>query len=63
MSQGLLDLKRLYWNLRHFRVGHRKGQTPYGLLGMKLPDLDFGELLKLTPDELRQQLSASGDTP
>jgi hypothetical protein len=29
---------------------------------MKLPDLDFWELLKLTPDELRQQLSAIGDT-
>ncbi len=63
MTQGLLDLKRLYWNLRHFRVGRRKGQTPYGLLGIKLPDLDFWELLKLTPDELRQQLSAMGHTP
>ena len=28
MSQGLLDLKRLYWNLRRFRTGHRKDQTP-----------------------------------
>ena len=62
MTQGLLDLKRLYWNLRPFRVGHRKAQTPYGLLGMKLPHLDFWELLKLTPDELRQELSAIGDT-
>ena len=63
MTQGLLDLKRLYWNLRRFRTGHRKGQTPYGLLGMKLPDLDFCELLKLTPDELRQRLSAIKHTP
>lgn len=33
MTQGLLDLKRLYWNLRRFRTGRRKDQTPYGLLG------------------------------
>ena len=32
MTQGLLDLKRLYWNLRRFRIGRRKDQTPYGLL-------------------------------
>jgi hypothetical protein len=63
MTQGLLDLKRLYWNLRRFRIGRRKDQTPYGLLGMKLPDLSFWELLKLTPDELREQLSAMGDMP
>jgi hypothetical protein len=37
MTQGLLDLKRLYWNLRQFRTGRRKGQAPYGLLGQKLP--------------------------
>ena len=58
MTQGLLDLKRLYWNLRRFRTGRRKGQTPYGLLGLKLPEMSFGEFLKLTPDELREQLSA-----
>jgi hypothetical protein len=63
MTQGLLDLKRLYWNLRRFRIGHRRGQTPYGLLGLKLPDLSFGEFLKLTPEQLREKLSASGDTP
>ena len=57
MSQGLLDLKRLYWNLRWFRTGHRKDQTPYGLLGLKVPDLSFWEFLKLTPDQLRQELS------
>jgi hypothetical protein len=28
MTQGLLDLKRLDWNLRQFRTGRRKGQTP-----------------------------------
>jgi hypothetical protein len=63
MSQGLLDLKRLYWNLHRFRLGRRKDQTPYSLLGLKLPDLSFWEFLKLTPEELRQQLSAKDDEP
>jgi hypothetical protein len=60
MTQGLLDLKRLYWNLRRFRTGRRKGQCPYGLLGLKLPEMSFGEFLRLTPGELREQLSAQG---
>jgi hypothetical protein len=63
MTQGLLDLKRLYWNLRRFRTGRRKDQTPYGLLGLKLPALSFWEFLKLTPEQLREQLSALEDTP
>jgi len=62
MTQGLLDLKRLYWNLRRFRTGRRKDQTPYGLLGLNLPDLSFWEFLKLTPEELRETLSAVGVT-
>ena len=61
MTQGLLDLKRLYWNLRRFRIGRRKDQTPYGLLGLELPELSFWEFLKLTPEELREQLSAQED--
>jgi hypothetical protein len=61
MTQGLLDLKRLYWNLRRFRVGRRKGQTPYGLLGLDLPELSFWEFLKLTPEELRERLSTQED--
>ena len=61
MTQGLLDLKRLYWNLRRFRVGRRKGQTPYGLLGLDLPELSFWEFLKLTPEQLREKLSAQED--
>ncbi len=61
MTQGLLDLKRLYWNLRRFRTGYRKDQTPYGLLGLKLPELSFWEFLKLSPEQLREQLSAQGD--
>ena len=63
MTQGLLDLKRLYWNLRRFRTGHRKDQTPYGLLGLKLPELSFWEFLKLNPEELREQLSAMKHAP
>ncbi len=63
MTQGLLDLKRLYWNLRRFRTGHRKGKAPYCLLGLKLPEMSFGEFLNLTPDELREQLSAQDVAP
>jgi hypothetical protein len=63
MTQGLLDLKRLYWNLRRFRTGLRKDQTPYDLLGLIAPDLSFWEFLKLTPEQLREKLSALGDTP
>ena len=63
MTQGLLDLKRLYWNLRRFRTGRRKDQTPYGLLGLKLPGLSFVEFLKLTPEQLREQLSAMEHAP
>lgn len=57
MTQGLLDLKRLYWNLRRFRTGRRKDHTPYELLGLSLPVADWWEILKLTPEQLRQQLS------
>ena len=60
MTQGLLDLKRLYWNCRAFRTGRRRKQTPYGLLGIRLPTKDWWDLLKLTPEQLRQQLSAPG---
>ncbi len=63
MTQGLLDLKRLYWNLRQFPIGRRKGKAPYGLLGLKLPEMSFGEFLKLTPAELREQLSAQDVAP
>ena len=63
MTQGLLDLKRLHWDLHQFRAGHRKNQTPYGLLGLKLPALSFWEFLRMTPEELRKQLSATDDVP
>jgi hypothetical protein len=60
MTPGLLALKRLYWNCREFRTGRRRQQTPYGLLGVSLPTTDWWELLRLSPEQLRQQLSAPG---
>lgn len=47
MTQGLMDLKRLYWNTRRFRTGRRKGSSPYELLGLKL-SMSWWDLLKLT---------------
>jgi len=57
-TPGLLDLKRLSWNCRAFRTGQRKGQTLYGLLGLARPTRDWWGLLKVPPEQLRQQLSA-----
>jgi hypothetical protein len=51
LTQGLLDLKRLYWNSRPFREGKRKGRSPYELLGLKLPNSDFLDLLKMPDPE------------
>jgi hypothetical protein len=56
VSQGLLDLKRLYWNCRVFREGKRKGTSPYALLGLNLPSSDWWQLLQTTPEELEQKL-------
>lgn len=56
MTQGLPDLKRLYWNSRVFRTGRRRGQTPYGLQGLSLPSGDWWALLQLTPRQLREGL-------
>jgi len=56
LTQGLLDLKRLYWNCHEFRTGKRKGQSPYSGLGVLLPALSWWEILKLSADELRQLL-------
>jgi hypothetical protein len=56
VSQGLLDLKRLYWNCRVFRDGKRKGKSPYDLLGLKLPSSDWWQLLQMDPEELEQKL-------
>jgi hypothetical protein len=45
VTQGLLDLKRLYWNCRGFREGKRRGRCPYEHLGLKLPNYQFWDLL------------------
>lgn len=45
VTQGLLDLKRLYWNCRAFREGKRRGRCPYEHLGLKLPSYRFWDLL------------------
>jgi hypothetical protein len=58
LTQGLLDLKRLYWNCKEFRTGRRKGQPPYGRLGVTLPTKDWWLLLHRPPEQLKQQLSA-----
>src|SRR4029453_1301878 len=59
LSQGLLDLKRLYWNFRAFIEGKRKKHCPYELLGLKLPSYDPWVLLQSDPDQLEQLLSSS----
>jgi hypothetical protein len=59
MSQSLLDLKRLYWNSHRFRSGRRRGTTPYERLGVPWPPgLRWWEVLNLTPERLRDKLSA-----
>jgi hypothetical protein len=64
VSQEMLDLKRLYWNLRRFRTGRRKKTSPYQRLGVPLPpDLSWWQLLRLTPDQLRSHLSALPTPP
>jgi hypothetical protein len=64
MTQGLLDLKRLYWNCHTFRTGRRRGTTPYQRLGVPWPEgLRWWELLKLTPEQLRQKLSTAKMPP
>jgi hypothetical protein len=60
MSQGLLDLKRLYWNCHRFRTGRRRGTTPYERLGVPWPaGLHWWDLLKQTPEQLRNALSTA----
>ena len=58
LTQGLLDLKRLHWNVQVFGAGKRKGTSPYGRLGLRLPPGSWWELLKKPPEQLRQELSA-----
>lgn len=60
MTQGLLDLKRLYWNCHTFRTGRRRKTTPYQRLGVPWPEaLRWWDVLKLTPEQLRDKLSTA----
>lgn len=46
LTQGMLDLKRLYWNTREFRGGKRRDRCPYEHLGLRLPTYRFWSLLQ-----------------
>jgi hypothetical protein len=60
MTQGLLDLKRLYWNCHTFRAGRRRGTSPYQRLGVRWPEgLRWWDMLKLTPAQLSDKLSTA----
>jgi hypothetical protein len=59
LTQGLLDLKRPYWNRRRFRTGRRRGPSPYQRLGLVPPEgRGWWDLLKMTPEQLGEELSA-----
>jgi hypothetical protein len=47
LTQGLLDLKRLYWNTRVFGGGKRKGRCPYEHLGLTQSSYNFWNLLQV----------------
>jgi hypothetical protein len=60
MTQGLLDLKRLYWNCHTFSAGRRRKTSPYERLGVPWPPgLHWWEVLKLTPEQLQNKLSTT----
>jgi len=60
LTQGLLDLKRLYGNCHRFGSGRRRHSTPYQRLGIPWPDdLTWEELLNRTPEHLRDKLSTA----
>jgi hypothetical protein len=60
LTQGLLDLKRLYWNCHTFRTGRRRNTTPYQRLGVPWPPgMRWWDVLKLTPEQLREKLSTT----
>jgi hypothetical protein len=64
MTQGLLDLKRLYWNCHTFRSGRRRNTTPYQRLGVPWPEgMRWWDVLKLTPEQLRSRLSTAKTPP
>ena len=57
VSQGLLDLKRLYWNCRAFAEGKRRGQCPYAHLGLSLPTFDWWQLLHTEVQQVKEKVS------
>ena len=57
VSQGMLDLKRLYWNCRAFREGRRRGRSPYAHLGLPVGGDDWWTVLNTDPATLAQKLS------
>lgn len=57
MTQGLLDLKRLYWNCRKLNTGKRRGHCPYELLGVQLPSTDVWTLLQMSSTPSAGQLT------
>ena len=58
VSQGMLDLKRLWWNTRRFREGKRKDTSPYERLG--LADVaGFWAALNADPQDLAHRLRVS----
>src|SRR4029077_2414865 len=60
MTQGLLDLKRLYWNCHTFGSGRRSKTTPYQRPGVPWPEgLSWWDVLKLPPEQLRNKLSTA----
>jgi hypothetical protein len=60
MTQGMLDLKRLCWNSHTFRTGRRRKTTPYQRLGVPWPEgMSWWDVLKLTPEQLRDKLSTA----
>lgn len=65
MTQGLLDLKRLYGNCRRLQTGKRRGRCPYEMLGVPLPSTDFWTLLRRVPQpadkHLPEKVSGSRD--
>lgn len=58
ITQGLLDLKRLYWNCRKLTTGKRRGHCPYELLAAPLPSMDFWALLQSPAGQLTQVVSS-----
>jgi len=57
VSQGMLDLKRVFWHCRPLTHGKRRGACPDQLLGLRLPTDDWWELLQMDPEVLEQKLS------